>query len=357
MVANWLYGVAYRTALKARSLAARRKKRERQVVEMPEPAVEEQDVWRDLQPLLDQELSRLPDKYRVPIVLCDLGGKTRKEAAQQLGWPEGTVAGRLATARQMLAKRLAQRGVVLSGGALAAVLWQNVASAGGPASVAASTIRAANLFAAGQAAGVISVKVAALTEGVLKSMLLTKLKIATAMLLVLAVAVAGVGASGLLHRTQAGEPAPKEADKPKQERQEDAKPAKAQGQLPKGPMPVQALVSLDNKGQLVVRTIDPENVAVQKNGVTTFETVETPMKRYYKLENVQVQDTKGKEIDKEGLPKLVKGEIAALVTKGGRPVDPLHLQLCKEGTLLFLLPPPERAEADKAEPAKGGEGK
>src|SRR5262249_47581917 len=83
MGANWLYGVAYQTALKARSVAARRKERERQVREMPEPAVEEQEVWHDLQPLLDQELSRLPDKYRVPIVLCDLEGKTRKEAAQQ----------------------------------------------------------------------------------------------------------------------------------------------------------------------------------------------------------------------------------------------------------------------------------
>src|SRR5262249_42664793 len=89
MVANWLYGVAYQTALKTRSAAARRKERERQVVAMPEPAFEEQHVWHDLQPLLDHELSRLPDTYRVPIVLCDLEGKTRKEAARHLGWPEG----------------------------------------------------------------------------------------------------------------------------------------------------------------------------------------------------------------------------------------------------------------------------
>ena len=100
MVANWLYGVAYRTALKARSMIARQRVRERQVTEMPEPeAAEPDDCWRDLQPLLDQELSRLPDKYRVPIVLCDLEGKTGKEAARQLGWPEGTVASRLARGR------------------------------------------------------------------------------------------------------------------------------------------------------------------------------------------------------------------------------------------------------------------
>src|SRR5262249_27883019 len=152
MVANWLYGVARQTALKARSVAARRKERERQVVEMPEMAAEGQEVWHDLQRLLDQELSRLPGKYRVPIVLCDLEGQTRKEAARQLGWPEGTVAGRLATARKMLARRLARHGLAVCGASLAAVLAQNAASAPAPVSVVVSTIKAAGVFAAGQAA-------------------------------------------------------------------------------------------------------------------------------------------------------------------------------------------------------------
>jgi uncharacterized protein (TIGR02246 family) len=195
MVANWLYGVAYQTALKARATVAKRQVRERQVTEMPEPALEP-DLWNDLQPLLDQELSRLPDKYRVPIVLCDLEGKTRKEAARQLGCPEGTVAGRLARARVMLAKRLARHGLAISGGSLAAVLSQNAASACVPTSVVSSTINAATSVAAGQAAtAVVSAKVAALTKGVVKAMLLTRFKTAAVALLV--AAIISVGAASL----------------------------------------------------------------------------------------------------------------------------------------------------------------
>ncbi len=205
-VGNWLYGVAHWTALQARRTAARRKKRERQVVAMPEPAVAGQDLWRDLEPLLDEELARLPDKYRAVIVLCDLEGKTRKEAARQLGCPEGTVAGRLARARAMLARRLTRRGISLSGGALSAVLSQKVASAGVPTSVVSSAIKAVTLVAAGQAVttGAISVKVAALTEGVLKTMFLTKLKIAAAVVLIV---VSLTGGAGWIYQAQAAQDA------------------------------------------------------------------------------------------------------------------------------------------------------
>ncbi len=191
-IANWLYGVARQTAVKARAMAVKRKTREKQVKDMPEPAVAEQNGRDDLLPLLDQELGRLPDKYRMAIVLCDLEGKSYKDAARQLGCPEGTLAARLARGRTMLAKRLARHGQTVTGTALVMVLAQS-ASADVPASVVSSTINAASLFAVGQTAatGAISAKVAVLTEGVLRTMLLTKLKIAMAV--VLGAAVAGVG--------------------------------------------------------------------------------------------------------------------------------------------------------------------
>jgi RNA polymerase sigma factor (sigma-70 family) len=202
MVGNWLYGVAHQTALLARRTAARRRAREVQVTGMPDIEAVQPDQCPDLRPLLDDELSHLPESYRAVIVLCELEGRSRKEAACQLGVPEGTVAGRLARARVMLAKRLIQRGVTLSGGALAAILSQNIASAGVPASVVSKTIKVASLTAAGQATtGVISAQVVALTEGVLKSMLLTKLK--TAFVLAVVVGLLGWGSGVFFWQTQA----------------------------------------------------------------------------------------------------------------------------------------------------------
>jgi RNA polymerase sigma factor (sigma-70 family) len=215
MVANWLYGVARQTALKARATRAKRQARERQVANMPEPeAVERQDLWPALRPLLDEELSRLPDKYRVAIVLCDLEGKTRKEAARQLGVPDGTLAARLARARTMLAKRLARHGLAVSGGMLAPVLAQKGGSAAAPASVMTSTIKAVASVAAGQTAvtGLVSAQVVALTEGVLRTMLLTKLKVKAAVLLVLGIAFCGIGSLIYTAKAQQGQPVKGQAE-------------------------------------------------------------------------------------------------------------------------------------------------
>ncbi len=191
VLGGWLHGVARHTALKAKVAAARRRVKEQA---SPRREAQGDEVRNDWLPLLDEELGRLPEKYRLPIVLCDLEGRNRKEAAQLLRVPEGTVAGRLARARVLLAKRLSRHGLVVMGGSLAVTLSQNVEAACVPALLVASTNKAATVLAAGQSAAtsVISSQVASLTEGVLKLMLLTKLKIATTVLLGVAVAGAGV---------------------------------------------------------------------------------------------------------------------------------------------------------------------
>jgi RNA polymerase sigma factor (sigma-70 family) len=204
MVGNWLYGVARQTALKARTTAVKQRTRERHEMNMPDPPVKEPDLSDDWQRCLDQELSRLPDKYRVAIVLCDLEAETRKEAARQLGVPEGTLAGRLTRGRAMLAKRLARHGLPVTGGALAAVLSRQVPAAGLSTSVLSSTIKAVTRIAAGKtpATGLVSAKVAALTAGVLKAMLLNKLKTGMSVLLVVLGLVA-FGGGLYLHRAEA----------------------------------------------------------------------------------------------------------------------------------------------------------
>jgi RNA polymerase sigma factor (sigma-70 family) len=201
-VGSWLYGVAYRIAAKARAQAARRRVREQEVEPMTGADPLAELVWRELRPVIDEELSRLPDKYRHPVVLCYLENKTNAEAARQLGWTKGTVSGRLARARELLRARLRRRGLALSAGVLTAALAEN-AMAWVPASLGVATVKAAALVAAGQsAAGVVSASVAAMAEGVLKAMLFTKLKVAAFVVLTLAVLGAGTAFYG--HQALAG---------------------------------------------------------------------------------------------------------------------------------------------------------
>jgi RNA polymerase sigma factor (sigma-70 family) len=240
-VANWLYGVAYQTAVRVRAAVAKRQRREGQVKDMPEPMARQASLWDDLQALLDLELSRLPDKYRVLIVLCDLEGKTRKQVARQLGCPEGTVAGRLARARVLLARRLARHGLAVSGGALAAVLSQSAAAAGVPAAVVSKTIRAAAWYAAGPAAaGLVPTPVAALAQGVLTAMSLTKLKVTTAGLV-----LAGLLVCGLLVAAPAGAPRSAPARQPAGENQD--RPAD-KGARPKAPDGLKVRATLAGHG-------------------------------------------------------------------------------------------------------------
>jgi Sigma-70, region 4 len=195
--------VAYRTALGARARLVRRRAKERQVEQMPQPEVEPAEPPRELLALLDRELNRLPEHYRVPVVLCDLEGRPRREVARRLGLPEGTISSRLAKARKLLARRLKGHGPTLAGGALAAALTREAASACVPNVLIVSTTRAALLVAADKAAGAVPAQAAALAEGVLKAMLLNKLKVVTAGLLAAAITL-GAGASVYYSRAAGG---------------------------------------------------------------------------------------------------------------------------------------------------------
>jgi RNA polymerase sigma factor (sigma-70 family) len=204
-VGHWLYGVAYRTALEARAAAARRHATEKQVSHLPEPAVGPADPAGDLRAVLDAELARLPDKYCAALVLCDLQGHARREAARQLGIPEGTLSSRLAAGRRLLAERLGRRGVTLSAAALASTLSAPLVSAAVPAPLVQATVGAAVTFAednAGTAAA--SANVLFLTRKVVSAMTLAKLKIAVPFLL--AVILLGAGAGSIWSGASGREP-------------------------------------------------------------------------------------------------------------------------------------------------------
>jgi RNA polymerase sigma factor (sigma-70 family) len=213
MVANWLYGVAHQTAVRARSSNAARRQREKTLALTARTETAPRECRDDLQPVLDQELSRLPDKYRIPVVLCDLEGNTRKEAARQLGWPEGSVSSRLARARAILARRLTRRGVTLSAAALTELISVKAASACVPGALVVATVKAASLLTAGhmEPTGLISTRVVALADQVSRIMFITKLKGITGVLLVIGMAI-GVPCIGLVllnHRPAVGHEAKK----------------------------------------------------------------------------------------------------------------------------------------------------
>ncbi len=191
-VGCWLYKVAYRVALRLRAAAAKRPSGE-PTDELAAPEQPDDAAWRDLRPVLDEEISRLPEKYRAPFVLCYLQGRTNEEAAVELGCPKGTVLSRLARGREWLRERLTRRGLAPAAVALALNLSPQSASAAVPALLAQSTVGVAIPFAAGTAAELLPAHIAALAEGVIRTMIATKLKVAAATLVALFVVSGGVG--------------------------------------------------------------------------------------------------------------------------------------------------------------------
>jgi RNA polymerase sigma factor (sigma-70 family) len=187
----WLFGVAYRTALKAKAKAAKRRTHETEAhARLIEAAAD--PVWVELRPLLDEAVGRLPLKYRVPVVLCYFEGRTYAQAARTLGCPEGTVATRLARARDRLRAYLVRRGLALPAGLLGTLLPRNTwAAVSGE--LVHSTVMAMTMGSMGKlaATGATTARAAVLAEEVFKAMLVSKVKPGAAALL--AVVLLGTG--------------------------------------------------------------------------------------------------------------------------------------------------------------------
>ena len=205
----WLHGVAYRTALKARSAIAKRCAKETPMAVETLMAAPSRDHSADLEELLDRELEGLTEKYRLPVVLCDLEGLSRRMAAERLGVSEGTLSGQLFRGRRLLAQRLRRHGLVMSAGTLATILGQNAARAAPSAAMVEATVNLglADLTGAAAMAGSVSSSVLSLTNGVIKIMYVQKLKQMT-ILGVALVAALGIGWATLVQGTWGANQAP-----------------------------------------------------------------------------------------------------------------------------------------------------
>jgi RNA polymerase sigma factor (sigma-70 family) len=199
-VASWLYQVAYHLALNARTAAARRSMREKAALPRSPADPLAEITGRELLPVIDQELTRLPKKYRAPLVLCYLEGHTRDEAAQRLGCPLGTLKSRLERGRELLRTSLARRGLTLSAALFASLLSQSVSPAAVPTTLVRATVQGALTILSAKAAAVISAPVTALVQTWLRGMFIAKLKLAV---IVLTVGVAAAGTGLLAQRSLA----------------------------------------------------------------------------------------------------------------------------------------------------------
>jgi RNA polymerase sigma factor (sigma-70 family) len=254
-VGNWLYGVAWHTARKARAMNERRRAREKPLAAAVEPAAPGQER-EELHEWLDTAVRGLPDAYRTVVVLCELEGRTLQDAAQQLGWPVGTVAGRLSRARQLLARRLRARPAVLAAGI--PLVAAELASAQVPPALAARVLLTNELLATGlPLPGSVPARVAALAEQVMKSLWLSGLRRLVAVVVVLGLLGLGVAAW-----CQSPAPRPEEAGEPR---------ALADQPVPKAdPKPGEAAMAI-----AWGRTVDGVQIGLALRGGTTVRVGET----------------------------------------------------------------------------------
>jgi RNA polymerase sigma factor (sigma-70 family) len=231
----FLHGVAYRLALRARLEADRRRQRERHIV--PSEPTEEPDLsWREVRALIDEELLRLPERLRLPLVLCYLEGQTQDEAARRLGWPRGTLKRRLECGRDRLRIRLTRRGVTLGVGLFAAAMTQSSMRGAVPSALRSDAVRAALLFTSGEASITPASPAELLAHASLQSTSVLKLQWLGVLLLVLG----GVATVGLVGghapadappQPKANAPHPTEAKRVQMDRHGDALPEGAMARL------------------------------------------------------------------------------------------------------------------------------
>ena len=184
VLASWLHGVAYRTALRARRDAGRRRAREREALVPARPDPTEAVAWSDVQVLLEGEIHRLPARYRAAFVLCFLEGRSRAEAATELGLSENTLSSRLARARDRLRSRLARQGVHLSAVLAAVALTTGTSESAVPNQLVEVMTRAAAQFAARESVTGVSSFALQLTHGTLQTMTMSQITWAAGLLAV-----------------------------------------------------------------------------------------------------------------------------------------------------------------------------
>jgi len=216
---SWLHTVAYRAARKLKADIVRRTGCERRLADVPAADTTQEVTWREVQLVLDEELNRLPEKYRAPLVLCFLEGMTQDEAARQLGWPRDVLRGRVDRGRERLRTLLVRRGVTFSAAMLGTALAEGATAGMVSPAFVDYTVKAAALVAAGKAAapGTISAKVAALAGEVSRAMFTIKLRVA-----VLALLVAGILSGFFGFHTFAGQRADDEPAQASPAQQDDA---------------------------------------------------------------------------------------------------------------------------------------
>ncbi len=303
----WLYGVAYRTALKARGRAFRRQQVEqRYATEVANRAPGGTSDDADMLPVIDEQLNALPEKYRTPLVLCAMQGLNKAEAAERLGLPEGTVSSRLARAREMLRDRLARRGFVVPLVALAAVLTADTLQAAVPAALVVTGTE----IAVGTA--IVPTTVLTLSNEVLRSMILLKLKSLCAIALSVTLACGGFGVytlnadekkpvkPGEKPAAQPVKPGEKPAVKPDGEK---PAPGKPDGEKPKpAPKFGGKVASVDAKANTIMLAIKGDGGVVEK---------------MYPLAQGAKVFVDGKEAKLEAVPKNATASFLANAQKDG----------------------------------------